>query len=198
MNAVIICDNHSGHPKKIYDLCDLDEKGRVSKLSFNMVLSLRSNPRQTALQVFTETYKQAHNSEKTYGLLRKARRLDQVIAAPRFDAVPVLEPALVLSLYNKCIFCSTEFSPYWWEAPHHLVTNGMSSTMDMDVKTANGDAESSSPGSDIMPIDNVHAMETEVDGPPPKRGICHTCYVQRMKEKDLPVVLDLTSPILVT
>lgn len=29
MNAIILCDNHNGHAKKIYDLCDLDEKGRV-------------------------------------------------------------------------------------------------------------------------------------------------------------------------
>jgi hypothetical protein len=30
MSAVILCDNHNGHPKKIYDLCEVDERGRVS------------------------------------------------------------------------------------------------------------------------------------------------------------------------
>jgi hypothetical protein len=30
MNAVILCDNHNAYAKKTYDLCDLDEKGRVS------------------------------------------------------------------------------------------------------------------------------------------------------------------------
>ena len=116
--------------------------------------------------------------------------MDEVLAAPRFDAVPVLEPCLVLSLYNKCIFCSTEFSPFWWPVPEHRATNGV----DSDVKIANGEEEPST--SDAMPIDDA-AMETEVEGPPPKMGICHTCYVQRMQERDQQVVVDLSSPILV-
>jgi hypothetical protein len=64
----------------------------------------------------------------------------------------------------------------------------------MDVKIANGDEESS----DVMPIDDAQAMETEVEGPPPKKGICHTCYVQKMQERDQQVILDLSAPILVT
>jgi hypothetical protein len=65
----------------------------------------------------------------------------------------------------------------------------------MDLKIANGEEEASS--SDAMPIDDA-AMETEVEGPTPKIGVCHTCYVQKMQEGGQQVIVDLSSPILVT
>jgi len=162
-----------------------------------MPSNLHSEQQQTAVQVFTETYKQAQSNEKTYGLLRKARRLDEVIAAPRFDAVPTLDPSLVLPIYNRCVFCSTEFSPYWWPTPDPQATNG---SLDADVKVASGEGRvsSSSGTSDAMAIDGAERIETEVEGPPPKDAVCHTCYFQRMQERGQQVTLDLNSPILVT
>ncbi|CAG7847903.1 Lid2 complex component snt2 Short=Lid2C component snt2 [Serendipita indica DSM 11827] len=188
MNAVIICDSHGGNMnpsgKKIYDLCDLDERGR------------------TALQAFTETYKQAHNSEKTYGLLRKARRLDDVVPAPRFDAVPTLDPSLVLSTNNQCVFCHTLSSPFWWptDAAH----------IDPIPEGPKEGNETLTNGTTSHPVDeHPHAEQGDVamdeDAPEPKpaeapkvQKICHACYFQQLTAKAQPIVVDLSSPIIVS
>lgn len=191
MNAVIICDNHSGHSKKLYELCDVDEKGR------------------SALQVFTETYKQAQNSEKTYGLLRKARRLDEAVTAPRFDAVPSLEASLVLPIYNKCIICSTEYSPFWWPLTEATLELGdeHSREKDDDVKMHHEDeekpsvAEIATSNQDVSLTVAVEGdaerMETDAEAPPPAKAVCHNCAWNRVQEHGHPIMPDLSSPIIV-
>ncbi|PVG02078.1 hypothetical protein CPB86DRAFT_780999 [Serendipita vermifera] len=179
MSAVILCDNHNTYAKKTYDLCDLDEKGR------------------TALQVFTETFKQAHNSERTYGLLRKARRLDEVVTAPRFDAMPLMDPSALPDTDNQCIYCSTEISPFWW--PTDALNRTSLLDGEEDVKMVNGDAHtpkkdaenSSSPAPmDLTTTDEEEAVKKKLT---PK--ICHACYFTRLQDKSQPIRLDLSTPI---
>ncbi|KAG8835592.1 putative PHD type zinc finger protein with BAH domain-containing protein [Serendipita sp. 399] len=203
MNAVILCDNHGGSPlgsgKKIYDLCDLDERGR------------------TALQVFTETYKQAQNGESTYGLLRKARRLDEIVPAPRFDAVPSLHPSQVLPSENQCVFCLTESSPFWWPTDSPAVD--LSQAV-LKPKTAGGSATQLQPADTSLPGSQDHPWEpttslslthkndvtmgdasngpVKLETPEKALRVCHTCYFKQLKAKSIPVTVDLTTLIAVS
>ena len=58
MSAVIICDNHSGHSKKVFDLCDVDEKGRVSK-------SYLINARRLTLFIYLDRLTSFHRDLQT-------------------------------------------------------------------------------------------------------------------------------------
>jgi hypothetical protein len=138
--------------------------------------------------------------------LRKARRLDEVVSAPRFDAVPALHPSSELPLDNQCIYCSTEFSPYWW--PADALSGGsidaLTHSMDEDVKMANGDtpqpSNNGAADADVILVENTdeNADPMEITRKSLHRKICHACYFQRSQEQDKPIVVDLsTTPIVV-
>lgn len=88
----VICKGHISHKRQVYDICDTNDAGEVrSFLCFFLPVrqSLILIPigsfrgivyNQTALQVYCRNYKQADVGQ-THGLLRKARRLDQILEA---------------------------------------------------------------------------------------------------------------------
>lgn len=93
MNAIISCKDHDHSRRMIYSLCDTTDGG------------------ETALQVYCRNYKQA--TGQSHALLRKARRLDQLlnvrgdvsVSPPRDREAPVFNPD------PSCDICHTEFSP---------------------------------------------------------------------------------------
>ncbi|THV02548.1 hypothetical protein K435DRAFT_749271 [Dendrothele bispora CBS 962.96] len=94
MNAVMFCREHPHSRRRIYGLCETDDGG------------------DSALQVYVREYKQAQIAN-TYGLLRKARRLDSLLH-PRSDTPPAPDPALD---NLECCQCHTQFSPAFYPSP---------------------------------------------------------------------------------
>ncbi|KAF8909530.1 hypothetical protein CPB85DRAFT_1221968 [Mucidula mucida] len=89
MSAVISCKDHDHRRRVIYGLCETNEGG------------------ETALQVYCQTYKRA--SDQSHALLRKARRLDQLLnIRSDMPSTPPSEPA---PLEPVCEQCHTQFSP---------------------------------------------------------------------------------------
>lgn len=68
--------------------------------------------RQTALQVYCKNYKQAE-IENTHGLLRKARRLDNILNTE--DSVDSESSRAFPD--PQCTRCHTEFSPAFYPTP---------------------------------------------------------------------------------
>ncbi|PCH36401.1 hypothetical protein WOLCODRAFT_81894 [Wolfiporia cocos MD-104 SS10] len=95
MVPAVICKGHIGHRRELYDICDTNELG------------------ETALQFYCKNYKQVATSQ-THGLLRKARRLDNILnvnadaMSVDGDSTPATEP--------RCYRCHTEFSPFFHPA----------------------------------------------------------------------------------
>lgn len=77
--------------------------------------------------------------------------------------------------------------------------------MDDDVKMQNGDEEkpstveesASNPNASSAMAVEGDAEPMETDAVPPSPAVCHNCYYQRIQEHGQPVLLDLSSPILV-
>lgn len=69
-------------------------------------------PLQTALQVYSKHYKQAHIGN-THGLLRKAQRLDTILNTEDSDAS---ESSRAFP-DPQCTRCRTEFSPSFYPTP---------------------------------------------------------------------------------
>lgn len=69
---------------------------------------------QTALQVYSQVYKQAHVSQ-AHGLLRKARRLDNILN-PRGDTTQHHDNAQ-FPTNPQCYRCRTLFSPFFYQLP---------------------------------------------------------------------------------
>ncbi|KAL0574305.1 putative PHD type zinc finger protein with BAH domain-containing protein [Marasmius crinis-equi] len=90
MAAVVICKDHDSNKRRIYDICETDEGG------------------ESALQVYCRAYKQAPIAE-TYGLLRKARRLDQILNL-QLDT-PLPDPTLD---NLSCSQCATQYTPAFY------------------------------------------------------------------------------------
>ena len=160
--------------------------------------------------MYNETYKQAQLKEKTYGLLRKARRLDDVVKGPRFDSTPVMDPSLAPPADQKCIHCGTEFSPFWWSvAPAPAIppkVNGLSAPseeMEVKVSVTEEDAvmeDHAAPVTNNSLKEVTNGMEVdlkllEVDMASHHPAQCHSCYFKRNQEGDQPIVLDLSDPI---
>ncbi|KII85994.1 hypothetical protein PLICRDRAFT_56467 [Plicaturopsis crispa FD-325 SS-3] len=96
MNAVVRCKDHDRTKRDIYDICETNEGG------------------ETALQIYSRLYKQAHISQ-AHGLLRKARRLDQVLnIRPDNSFAADVEQA---APPPTCYQCRTEFSPSFHLVP---------------------------------------------------------------------------------
>lgn len=98
MNAIVSCKDHDRSKRDIYDICETDEGG------------------ETALQVYCQAYKQAAVGQ-AHGLLRKARRLDQVLNI-RTDAV-VIPPERSPPLDRECHYCRCQFSPAFYPMPRY-------------------------------------------------------------------------------
>ncbi|KAL0060485.1 putative PHD type zinc finger protein with BAH domain-containing protein [Marasmius tenuissimus] len=90
MAAVVICKDHDFAKRRIYDICETDEGG------------------ESALQVYCRAYKQAPIAE-TYGLLRKARRLDQILSIQLETPLP--DPTLD---NISCSQCQTQYTPAFY------------------------------------------------------------------------------------
>lgn len=73
---------------------------------------------QTALQVYCQAYKQARTGQ-AHGLLRKARRLDQIMNI-RADVPAAAEP----SPEPRCYRCRTEYSPVFYRIAEAQSTVG--------------------------------------------------------------------------
>ncbi|KAI0071159.1 hypothetical protein K474DRAFT_1712701 [Panus rudis PR-1116 ss-1] len=91
MVPVVTCKGHPAHRRETYDMCDANDTG------------------ETALQVYCKNYKQAPLAN-THGLLRKARRLDQVINTE--DSVD--SESTLASGDMSCWNCGTEYSPCFY------------------------------------------------------------------------------------
>jgi len=97
MNAVICCKEHPSYRRDTYDICDTNDVG------------------ETALQVYCRTYKQAPTSY--HSLLRKARRLDQILNTTSSEDSTALSDQ---HKARKCSKCSTEFSPFFYPSTDNL------------------------------------------------------------------------------
>jgi len=162
------------------------------------------------LELYNETYKQAQPKEKTYGLLRKARRLDEVVKGPRFDSTPVMDPSLAPPADHKCVHCGTEFSPFWWSVTSAPAipprVNGLSGTaeeIEVKITVTEEDAvmeDHSAPVTNDSLKEITNGMEVdmklpELDMAGHHPAQCHSCYFKRHQESDQPIVLDLSNPI---
>ncbi|KAF8806889.1 hypothetical protein BYT27DRAFT_7190581 [Phlegmacium glaucopus] len=93
MNAIVSCKDHDHSKRDIYDICETNEGG------------------ETALQVYCHAYKQAPIGH-THGLLRKARRLDNILnLRNEAAAIPVPAPN---SVEPQCHRCHSQFSPAFY------------------------------------------------------------------------------------
>ncbi|KAF9061938.1 hypothetical protein BDP27DRAFT_1406433 [Rhodocollybia butyracea] len=91
MSAIISCRDHNHSRRRIYEICETDDGG------------------ESALQVYCRAYKQVTQVSQTHALLRKARRLDQLIAVHAESPEP--EPA---DNNLECSKCRTHFSPRFY------------------------------------------------------------------------------------
>ncbi|RDB15348.1 Lid2 complex component snt2 [Hypsizygus marmoreus] len=132
MNAIISCKDHDHTRRAIYDICETNEGG------------------ETALQVYCQAYKQAPVGQ-AHALLRKARRLDQILNV-RTDTVVI--PPEQPSPEPKCYRCHSQFSPAFYRIPMVNGTHASSSSSSdtwlchkchFDTGRTNGMVMSSSP-----------------------------------------------------
>ncbi|KAG5725072.1 Lid2 complex component snt2 [Termitomyces sp. T112] len=93
MNAIISCKDHDHSKRDIYDICETNEGG------------------ETALQVYCHAYKQALVGQ-AHALLRKARRLDQILNV-RGD-VSTIPPPEPLMPEPECYRCHSQYSPAFY------------------------------------------------------------------------------------
>jgi len=94
MTPVILCKPHNIEGRRLYDFCDTNDKG------------------ETALQVYTKNYKEVP-TDNSYGLLRKARRLDSVMLSGSEKASTARAAAEAAAPGIQCCRCSTEYSPFF-------------------------------------------------------------------------------------
>ncbi|KAI0058854.1 hypothetical protein BV25DRAFT_1890628 [Artomyces pyxidatus] len=94
MHAVVRCKEHDSSRRPFYDICETNELG------------------ETALQVYCRTYKQAQVAQ-SHALLRKARRLDQIIEEKDIT----LNGHTPKPAEPKCYHCKTAYSPFFHPVP---------------------------------------------------------------------------------
>ncbi|KAG6843145.1 hypothetical protein H0H87_007469 [Tephrocybe sp. NHM501043] len=136
MNAIISCKDHDHSRRGIYDICETDEGG------------------QTALQVYCQAYKQALVGQ-AHALLRKARRLDQILNV-RGDAVVIPPPSPPLP-DPECYRCRSQYSPAFYSIPLNNGARSSPSDRDhwmchrchFDIEQANGIANGTPHGAHI-------------------------------------------------
>ncbi|KZT25327.1 hypothetical protein NEOLEDRAFT_1169507 [Neolentinus lepideus HHB14362 ss-1] len=92
MNPIICCKEHASFTKRIiYEICDMNDAG------------------ETALQVYCNNYKQAQVAQ-SYGLLRKARRLDSILNIRSTEG----QTSAKSGPEPHCLKCGTEYSPLFY------------------------------------------------------------------------------------
>ncbi|TFK71677.1 hypothetical protein BDN72DRAFT_957959 [Pluteus cervinus] len=94
MNPIVSCKDHDHSRREIYDMCDTNDGG------------------ETALQVYCQAYKQAPSD--AHGLLRKARRLDQILGVRNDASNPPPPPQDQPLTEPQCSKCQTVFSPAFY------------------------------------------------------------------------------------
>ncbi|KAI3597799.1 hypothetical protein WG66_012548 [Moniliophthora roreri] len=95
MSPVIMCKDHDHGKRRLYSICETDEGG------------------ESVLQVYCRAYKQA-SVISTHGLLRKARRLDQILNIPTEATMVAAADSSVDNM--ECIRCGTQFTPAFYPA----------------------------------------------------------------------------------
>ena len=100
MNAVVFCKEHTSYRCDIYDICSSNDVGEVRNFSPCQSLTPDSFFIQSALQVYCRTYKQAPLTP--HGLLRRARRLDQLLPATVSDGSKSISNEAENYTCNKC------------------------------------------------------------------------------------------------
>ncbi|KAE9396813.1 BAH-domain-containing protein [Gymnopus androsaceus JB14] len=143
MNAIISCKEHDHSRRQIYEICETDEGG------------------ESALQVYCRAYKQVPQVSQTHALLRKARRLDQLIvnavtavnstrARSSLSLGPGPDPTFgpdsgPENLQLSCVECTTQFTPRFYSTARGWVCHACNftppavppsapmPTMDMDI-----------------------------------------------------------------
>ncbi|CAE6484289.1 unnamed protein product [Rhizoctonia solani] len=110
LKALIRCKSHPNAPRPTFDICSLNANG------------------ESALQVYCRTYKQVSVSH-SYGLLRKAKRLDTLLRAQGF-LPPVSSPhsSQILSHTMSsgkavCNSCATNDSPCFWSLDGQIMVD---------------------------------------------------------------------------
>jgi len=94
MQPIVLCNLHSLQGRPLIRMCDKNTTG------------------ETALQLYCQTYKQVP-LEHSYALLRKARRLDNVLNVPNLDDPPA-PPSKTAPPDRHCAKCETQFSPVFY------------------------------------------------------------------------------------
>ncbi|CAK5267753.1 unnamed protein product [Mycena citricolor] len=96
MTPVVLCKEHDHSKRSIYGFCQTSEGG------------------ETALQVYSRAYKQAPISQ-AHGLLRKARRLDTLLASRnQASALLYIEEPRTGPADPECYRCHTQYSPLFY------------------------------------------------------------------------------------
>ncbi|KAH7867753.1 PHD-zinc-finger like domain-containing protein [Lentinula edodes] len=136
MNAIISCKEHDHSRRQIYEICETDDGG------------------ESALQVYCRAYKQVPQVSQTHALLRKARRLDQLITVRPESSGPVADfPSEDL----QCVKCSTHFTPKFYQtesgwlchASNHDMSGGIVNTLKLRSPTLQPESLSVS-GSEVL------------------------------------------------
>ncbi|CAL1714076.1 unnamed protein product [Somion occarium] len=91
MVPTVTCKGHPAHRRERFEMCEMNELG------------------ETAVQVYCKNYKQAPTAN-IHGLLRKARRLDQIIQTE--DSID--SESTLASSEMHCWSCGTEYSPCFY------------------------------------------------------------------------------------
>jgi hypothetical protein len=110
MSPIVSCKEHNTR-REVYGICETNEAGEVIITSLNWMQ--RWAVVQTALQVYCKYYKQAP-THQAHDLLRKARRLDQVLMPQSQNQ----EEASDSLFQPHCHKCKTEYSPFFYPIPN--------------------------------------------------------------------------------
>ncbi|KAI0318770.1 hypothetical protein OF83DRAFT_1163302 [Amylostereum chailletii] len=114
MTAIVRCKEHDSGRRPFYDICETNEFG------------------ETALQVYCRTHKQAQVAQ-SHALLRKARRLDQILgntgngtaenghASSSTSTAGNVHGHAGTAAEPQCVKCNTVYSPFFHTVtePHH-------------------------------------------------------------------------------
>jgi len=113
MNALVWCHAHDRAGRTVYGLGEVDPKTGL-----------------TAMQTYCRAYKQVP-LEGTFSLLRKAHRLDMLMAARTEPTLPLFHLPL-----SKCRNCGSTNSPFFYPDPPERSDDDK-----MDVEKVNEDSE---------------------------------------------------------
>jgi hypothetical protein len=147
----IWCKGHDLEGRSIYDMNDVDpEQNEVSTTSTVSTLSSTNADLQTALQIYTASYKGIPQDE-SFALLRKATRLDRHILQPKH-----------FNHARKCETCDIDVSPRWHKI-EDANRNTASCPMDMDKASQT-----------VFKVKQEHWVNNAGS----EKHLCHQCWFQ--------------------